>query len=56
MITRRNLISSFAATSLLQAAGEKPNIVFVFSDDHHFQGLGAAGNPHVRTPNLDRLA
>jgi hypothetical protein len=28
----------------------------VFSDDHHFRGLGAAGNPHVRTLNLDRLA
>ncbi len=56
MITRRNVITSLAGAPLLGAAGDKPNIVFVFSDDHHFQGLGAAGNPHIRTPNLDRLA
>ena len=33
-----------------------PNIIFVISDDHRWDGLGAAGNPNVRTPNLDRLA
>jgi arylsulfatase A-like enzyme len=33
-----------------------PNILFILSDDHRWDGLGAAGNPHVRTPNLDRLA
>jgi len=29
---------------------------FLFGDDHHYQGLGANGNPKIQTPNLDRLA
>lgn len=53
MITRRSLLGAPLAGPL---AAARPNIVFVFSDDHHFQGLGAAGNPHIHTPNLDSLA
>ena len=34
----------------------RPNIVFVLSDDHNHSVLGIAGNPSVKTPNLDRLA
>ena len=35
---------------------EKPNIVFVFADQWRAQSLGYAGNPDVKTPNLDKLA
>ena len=35
---------------------QKPNIVFVFDDQHRYTALGASGNPVIRTPNLDRLA
>lgn len=44
--------------TLLAAAAQKrrPNIVFIISDDHHWQCLGANGNPAIQTPNLDRLA
>ncbi len=34
----------------------KPNILFVFSDQHRHDVLGCGGHPLVRTPNLDRLA
>jgi arylsulfatase A-like enzyme len=34
----------------------KPNFIFILSDDHHYRCFGAAGNPSIRTPNLDRLA
>jgi arylsulfatase A-like enzyme len=34
----------------------RPNVVFLFSDQHRGQALGVAGNPQVRTPYLDRLA
>lgn len=51
-VTRRELLAS----ALLAAPAKRPNLIFVFSDDHHFQCLGAAGNPHIHTPNLDRLA
>lgn len=34
----------------------RPNIVFVFADQWRAQALGYAGNPVVKTPNIDRLA
>ena len=37
----------------------RPNIVWIMTDDHAFQALGAYGHPIARlapTPNLDRLA
>jgi len=47
------------ATALVCLAGERPNIVFVFSDDHATQAIGAYGHAiakHAPTPHLDRLA
>lgn len=38
------------------ATQEKPNIVFIFSDDHAYQAIGAYGNTIAKTPNIDRLA
>jgi arylsulfatase A-like enzyme len=35
---------------------DRPNILFICTDQHRFDLLGAAGNPHVKTPHLDRLA
>jgi arylsulfatase A-like enzyme len=32
-----------------------PNILFVLADQWRFEALGYAGNPDVKTPNLDRL-
>jgi arylsulfatase len=34
----------------------RPNIVYIFSDQHRHDALGCAGNPVAMTPNLDRLA
>jgi arylsulfatase A-like enzyme len=53
-MTRRQWLASAAAP--IAAQPSKPNFVFIFSDDHHFQCLGANGNPHIHTPHLDRLA
>ena len=38
------------------AAASRPNILFIISDDHRWDCIGAAGNPKVITPNIDRLA
>ena len=35
---------------------DKPNIILIFPDQHRGDTMGCAGNPAVRTPNLDRLA
>lgn len=37
------------------AMPERPNILFILSDDQRADAVGAHGNPHIRTPNLDRL-
>ena len=34
----------------------KPNIIFLIGESHRAEALGVAGNPFVRTPNLDQLA
>ena len=37
-------------------AAERPNIVFVLTDDQRFDALGCMGNPIFKTPVIDRLA
>ncbi|NQT87781.1 sulfatase-like hydrolase/transferase, partial [bacterium] len=34
----------------------RPNILLVHGDQHRYDCLGAAGNPDVHTPHLDKLA
>ncbi len=36
-------------------AAEKPNILFILADQWRAQAFGFAGDPNVKTPNLDRL-
>lgn len=43
-----------AATS--SGAAERPNILFIMSDDHAAQAISAYGSRINQTPNLDRLA
>src|SRR5689334_22443412 len=38
------------------ADSSHPNLVYVFADQMRFCDMGCAGNEHIRTPNLDRLA
>ncbi len=35
---------------------KQPNIIFIFSDDHAYQAIGAYGNKIAQTPNIDRIA
>jgi len=35
---------------------KRPNILLLYTDQQRWDALGANGNPHIRTPNLDRLA
>lgn len=38
------------------AQQRKPNVIFIFSDDHAFQAVSAYGGKLAKTPNIDRLA
>lgn len=57
----RNLTLGAAACSLLPIARgavarfERPNFLFLFTDDQTYRSIGALNNPAVKTPNLDRL-
>ena len=37
-------------------AGDKPNVVFILSDDQSWDDYGFMGHPQLKTPNLDQLA
>jgi len=37
-------------------ASERPNILWICTDQQRFDTIYALGNPHIRTSNLDRLA
>lgn len=48
--------SALATSSLSgQAAKQRPNILFLMSDQHRFDCVGAYGNRAIHTPNLDRI-
>ena len=32
------------------------NFIIIFADDQGYQDLGCFGSPHIRTPNIDRMA
>jgi arylsulfatase A-like enzyme len=50
------LAAGAAAARPPQRARERPNILFLMSDQQRGDCLGADGNRAIRTPNLDRLA
>ncbi len=34
---------------------DRPNVLFILTDDQSYRTIGALGNAHIRTPNIDRL-
>ena len=37
-------------------AADRPNVIFILSDDQGPWAAGCYGNPEIRTPNIDRIA
>ncbi|BDD02277.1 sulfatase-like hydrolase/transferase [Persicobacter psychrovividus] len=35
---------------------QRPNIIFILTDDQPYDYLGVTGNPYLKTPNIDKLA
>ena len=52
------LASLFVALTVHAADPKRPNIVFIFSDDHAYQAISAYGESRklLETPNIDRIA
>ncbi len=49
------LLTSTCVTGTAAPAA-KPNVLFFFADDQQAATIAALGNPHIKTPVLDRLA
>jgi arylsulfatase A-like enzyme len=55
----RRLLPAILIAALLvskAAAADRPNIIFIMSDDHAAHAIGAYGSRVNETPNIDRLA
>ncbi|MFK7811358.1 MAG: sulfatase-like hydrolase/transferase [Maribacter sp.] len=51
------IISLLTGVLLVQAqTNEKPNILWLTSEDNNVNWIGSYGNPEARTPNIDKLA
>ena len=53
------LLLTTATSSCLEkkkATEQRPNIIFIMSDDHAYQAISAYGDGLNRTPNIDLLA
>ncbi|MBL8290338.1 MAG: sulfatase-like hydrolase/transferase, partial [Bryobacterales bacterium] len=59
MMNRRTALQTLAAgfPALLNSqANRRPNVIFMMTDDQRWDAMSCAGNPILKTPNLDRLA
>jgi len=54
LLSRCFALWTFGAS--VAAAADRPNLVFIFTDDHCEQALSAYDPARITTPNLDRLA
>jgi arylsulfatase A-like enzyme len=59
MLTRREFLPAAAAPAILRgrrAPGDKPNLLFFWTDEQRTDTMAAYGNPWCRVPAMNRLA
>lgn len=52
----RKVFMILLVSGCVAGAVERPNLVFILTDDQRYDTLGCTGNEIVKTPNIDRLA
>jgi len=56
MQSRRSfLASTLSAPAVLAQPARKPNVIVIITDDQGYGDLSIHGNPHLKTPNMDRI-
>lgn len=66
-VSRRTLLKAAGAAALVSKTrqtfsigklpkNERPNVLFLMSDQHRGDGMGCDGNAAILTPNMDRIA
>ena len=62
-VSRRTFLGTAAASGLAAAGAQAataqpspPNVLYIMTDQQRFDTIAALGNPHIYTPNFDRLA
>lgn len=56
LISMKHLACFSLVCSSVSSAAERPNIIYIFTDQQTANAMSCAGNPDLKTPNLDRLA
>jgi len=59
MLTRRELLQAVSAPAIIRASrrpGDKPNLLFLWTDQQRADTMAAYGNTRYRVPNMNRLA
>jgi len=55
-LTRRSFLGGAAGLAAGAAVPDsRPNVLWICTDQQRWDTIHALGNPHIRTPNLDRL-
>lgn len=55
----RMILLAFAVLAMACSAAhaaDRPNIIYLMTDDQRFDGLGCMGNPIIETPSIDNMA
>lgn len=55
-ISMKHLACFSLLCSSAASAAERPNIIYIFTDQQTASAMSCAGNPDLHTPNMDRLA
>lgn len=55
MLGRREFLAG-VAPAILRGAGQRPNVLWLMTDEHRPDSLGCYGSPWGHSPHLDRLA